>query len=136
MTSPWYNCHIIHATLLNDRRSMTPPCSSAGSVVVNYVLSIPKENSATQLAAIVDGIKNLNGSFAGYDMDPDSVGASGMYATRLVCVSHVLLHQIKSNQIKSNQIKSNQIKSNQIKSNQIKSNQIKSNQITHVLHKQ
>ena len=88
----------MRATLLSDCRLLTTPCSSAGSVVVNYVLSVPKENSATQLAAVVDGIKKLNGSFAGFDMDPDSVGASGMYASRLVFVSHVLLHRIKSNE--------------------------------------
>ena len=67
-----------HIFIINIVANDTDVVFRAGSVVVNYVINVPKVNSATKQSAIINGIKGLNGTFAGYEMDPSSVGVSGM----------------------------------------------------------
>ena len=45
------------------------------SLVVIYTIDLLKDVDAS---SIVEGIKNWNGTFAGYDLDFEAVGVSGM----------------------------------------------------------
>ena len=48
-----------------------------GSVVVKYLLNVPKESNMNN---VVSAIKQHNGSFAGFTLDPSSVEAPGNIA--------------------------------------------------------
>ena len=50
------------------------PISSEGSVVVKYLLNVPKESDMNN---VVTAIKQHNDSFAGFKIDPSSVKAPG-----------------------------------------------------------
>ena len=49
---------------------------SAGSLVVTYTIDLLEGLNAS---SIVEGIKNHNGTFAGFDLDLEAVGVFGRY---------------------------------------------------------
>ncbi|KAI0229760.1 hypothetical protein LSAT2_019810 [Lamellibrachia satsuma] len=49
---------------------------SAGSVVVAYMLELPKDDPVLTQSAVVNAIKEYNGTIAGSDIDPHSLNAS------------------------------------------------------------
>ena len=63
---------------------------SAGSVVVNYALEMMKTNTAAVESVVRDTILENNGRFAGYNVDENSVKASG---TPTLYLSPLLLTQ-------------------------------------------
>ena len=50
---------------------------SAGSVVVAYMLELPKDDPVLTQSAVVNAIKEYNGTIAGSDIDLHSLNASG-----------------------------------------------------------
>ena len=51
--------------------------SSKGSVVVNYLLEMLNDDSAGILSTVQNAIIENNGTFAGYEVDVDTIDASG-----------------------------------------------------------
>ena len=56
---------------------------SAGSIVVNYVLEMMKDNHVAVESIVRDTILDNNGRFAGFHVDANSVKASGTLAFSL-----------------------------------------------------